>query len=304
LWNDNPVLKKDTTLSTLGFRCVLEIISFKRNLQSPSKEIKAKTIEKEFVFVRTDSTKSGNQDLFASAYETTNHWYNTFLREMDSDRFVRKTKNWMDYTDYAHMKMYGWHPYYNEFPVVNISYKQATHYCSWLTNKYNALPKRKFSKVKFRLPTEEEWIYAASKGGNNMYPWGGPYTRNSKGAFLANYFPLEEQYAFYANRKVIRSEGVATHKNTIGYKYPNNDSTISRNADGVEFIAKKNAYFPNEKGLYNCSGNVAEMTSKEGVSKGGGWNSHEYFIQLSSHETYSIPQPFLGFRVFMEVIEE
>ena len=33
------------------------------------------------------------------------------------------------------------------------------------------------------------------------------------------------------------------------------------------------SYFPNDFGLYNTSGNVAEMLFEEGLAIGGGWRS-------------------------------
>ena len=80
----------------------------------------------------------------------------------------------------------------------------------------------------YRLPTEAEWEYA-SRGGleNQMYPWGGLYTRNDKGCFLANFKPLRGRYA----------------------------------DDGGNTSMAVASYAPNDFGLYDMAGNVAEWTS-------------------------------------------
>src|SRR6185436_10240254 len=79
----------------------------------------------------------------------------------------------------------------------------------------------------FRLPTEHEWEWAA-RGGQEQapFPWGAYYPRNAKGCLLANFKPGRGNYP----------------------------------EDGGYYTVKADAYFPNQYGLYNVSGNVSEWT--------------------------------------------
>ena len=63
-------------------------------------------------------------------------------------------------------------------PVVYVSWEDANSYCQWLSKETGR---------NFRLPTEAEWEFAASGGGQRKYPWGneGPSPK------LANYFASE-----------------------------------------------------------------------------------------------------------------
>ena len=93
--------------------------------------------------------------------------------------------------------LYFWHPSFDDYPVVGVSWVQATAFSIWRTSYMNtALRKNGVADVhEYRLPLETEWEYAARGGLDlSMYPWGGPYTRNYKGCFLANFKPLRGNY--------------------------------------------------------------------------------------------------------------
>ena len=193
--------------------------------------------------------------------------------------------------------LYFWHPSYDDYPVVGVSWIQANAFSNWRTDfMNNALRKRGLPEVsKYRLPLETEWEFAARGGLDlSMYPWGGPYTRNYEGCFLANFKPLRGNYV----------------------------------DDGSVYANKTASYSPNEFGLYDMAGNVAEWTSgayhpsayifqhdlqpnyeynatpddppvlKRKVIRGGSWKDIAYFLQTSSrdYEYQDSTKPYIGFR--------
>jgi formylglycine-generating enzyme len=192
---------------------------------------------------------------------------------------------------------YFWHPSYDNYPVVGVSWRQAYAFTIWRTqylNKY--LASRGMSFVAdYRLPSEAEWEYAARGGlDHSMFPWGGPYTRNAEGCFLANFKPLRGNYV----------------------------------DDGGFITLPVGSYEPNDYGLYDMAGNVAEWTAnaydesaymfmhdmnpdykynakpndppalKRKVVRGGSWKDIGYFLQVGTRtfEYQDSTTTHIGFR--------
>ncbi|MBC8342692.1 MAG: SUMF1/EgtB/PvdO family nonheme iron enzyme [Bacteroidetes bacterium] len=157
-------------------------------------------------------------------------------------------------------QLYFYHPGYDEYPVVGVSWKQAKAFAHWRTKYLNDYYKSiGMPKVNdFRLPTEAEWEYAARGGRDfNPYPWGGPYLRNSKGCFLANFKPLRGNYS----------------------------------EDGGYYPVKVTSYFPNDYGLYCMAGNVAEWTDNaynEGINAVIDDMNPYYYFDASEDENGSM----------------
>jgi formylglycine-generating enzyme len=199
-------------------------------------------------------------------------------------------------------KRYFSHPAFGNYPVVGVNWKQAMAFCEWRTTLLNSYREKKKKTVEsdFRLPTEAEWEYAA-RGGRSQtpYPWGGYYLRNKKGCLLANFKPGRGNYP----------------------------------EDGGFYTVRADAYWPNDFGLYNMSGNVAEWTSslyyegaynfqhdmnpdirwnakdsdpprmKRKVIRGGSWKDVGYFLQTGArnYEYQDTAKSYIGFRCVVDL---
>ncbi|MDR2496877.1 MAG: SUMF1/EgtB/PvdO family nonheme iron enzyme [Tannerellaceae bacterium] len=185
---------------------------------------------------------------------------------------------------------------YDDFPVVGVSWEQATAYCEWRTFMYrtsNNLPPG-LAVEPFRLPTEGEWEYAARVGKNEYkYPWATDGLV-AKDCFLGNFKPGNGNYT----------------------------------EDGHLITSKVASFGPNEFGLYDMAGNVAEWTStvyfesglkqmndmnpdlrynaaredpyamKTKVVRGGSWKDVAQFIRsdMRSFEYENETRSYIGFR--------
>ncbi|WP_027124450.1 gliding motility lipoprotein GldK [Gelidibacter mesophilus] len=189
---------------------------------------------------------------------------------------------------------YFWHDAYGEYPVVGVSWKQANAFCNWRTLYKNSYQKARGRQAvnSFRLPSEAEWEYAARGGLQGAtFPWGGPYAKNDRGCFLANFKPLRGDYA----------------------------------ADMALYTVEAKSYEPNDYNLYNMAGNVSEWVhgsydpasyeymstinpnvndanNQRKVVRGGSWKDVAYFLQVSSrdYEYADSARSYIGFRTVQD----
>lgn len=93
-------------------------------------------------------------DLHFAKYPVTNKLYSRFIETLSTDNREKFQSTLLDDNRFNG----------NDQPVVGISWYAAKAYCDWLTEKSN-------DGFTYRLPTEEEWEWAAS-GSKRKYPWG------------------------------------------------------------------------------------------------------------------------------------
>jgi len=245
-----------------------------------------------------------NDTLYAGRYEVSNAEYNLFLNSIakkDSAlywNYRSDSTKWivvMQYCEPLTALWYHRHPAFADYPVVNISYEGAMAYCQWLTEIFNNDEKKKFKKVAFVLPVIKDWTFAAQGGKTGrMYPWGNWGMVNKKGMYLCNFKPVGDPYFVrdsLGNPVIVSYSGEAI---LHAAEFP---------VRGTFYTMKVKSFDPNDLGIYNSSGNAAEMTAIPGFAMGGSWNSYGGEIYTTSIKQYEYPSPEVGFRVFMKVIE-
>ena len=142
------------------------------------------------------------------------------------------------------------------------------------------------------MPSEAEWEYAGRGGLQSAtYPWGDLYTMNDRACHLANFKPSRGDYA----------------------------------ADGALYTLESRSFDPNDFGLYNMSGNVAEWTdaaydpssyefvssmnpnvndptNSRKVARGGSWKDVAYYLQLGTRnfEYADSARSYIGFRTVQD----
>lgn len=233
-------------------------------------------LKKEFSEITMDGAK-----IWISKFELSNSLFRQYIDE---------TGNSMD-TSLSHIpenlkgffKLYQKAAYFDQYPAVNLSMDQALAICKWYESKLNAVAKNGRS-YKVGLPSQKEWKFAARGGDpDNIFPWAGLSLRNEKGLFRAN-------FTFIPQAWIKRNEEVFE---VVKIK---SKATAMLRQDIIAPIA---SYWPNEFGLYNMAGNVAELLS-DGKIIGGSWKDTGYYMMIdapSSYKKADLPSPYVGFRL-------
>ena len=119
-------------------------------------------------------------------------------------------------------------------PVINVSWADASAYAAWLSRK---------TRHRYRLPTEQEWEYAARAGAEGPRIWGGDAARACR---FANVSDLNGEKKLRGNGKPHPCD------------------------DGFTFTSPVGSFEPNAFGLYDMIGNVWQWTADCWTPAAGG----------------------------------
>lgn len=175
--------------------------------------------------------------LWVGKFEVTNGEY----RKMTPDHYSRS---------YANLSLNG-----DRQPVVFVNFYDAKAYAEWMTER----DKMQLRGMRYRLPSEREWMAFAQCGDGREYPWGNEWPPPSGRA--GNYSGQESAIGIMID----------------GYN------------DGFPVTAPVDQLWKNPWGLYGVGGNVWEACASDssgnsfGAWRGASWNySDQDFLRVST----------------------
>ena len=178
----------------------------------------------------------------------------------------------------------------DRYPVVDITFADAQAFVRWL----NQLPAEREAGRRYRLPTEEEWEYAAKGGDDRRFPWGDQWPPPDK------------------------SGNFADEANGAHFKWEH----LSGYYDPFLGTSPVGSFFPNSYFLYDMAGNAYDWTASyyeryPGASDGTKPYGTNWRVIRGSSWADELPKvfrcafrmpvepdthmPFLGFRVVAEI---
>ncbi|MDD4150014.1 MAG: SUMF1/EgtB/PvdO family nonheme iron enzyme [Bacteroidales bacterium] len=226
-----------------------------------------------------DKTEVQNIDYIEFVYWTQKEY------GLDSEEYssiLPDTLVWKVQYNEPMIQLYFRHPAYQKHPVVGVSFEQANRYCQWRTDRVNEMLYLKINKLPFgalqnkiqvptyvvyRLPSIEEWESVAE-------------------------LPFSKRMTEKFERKKYRN----THRYNL-----NVSNEIGMPDDMASITASVESYWPNELGVFNMIGNLAEMTSEKGIAKGGSWKHKPDEVNIQKSFDYESAGDWIGFRCICDV---
>lgn len=157
-------------------------------------------------------------------------------------------------------------------PVTQVSWADAVAYCNWLSKKI---------EFQLRLPTEEEWEYAAKGTGQRVFPWGNEFDPS-----YAN--SLERtQASGFSKPLPLDVNKYAESKGPFG--------TVSQAGNVAEWTASDAKSYPGST--------LKPIQGSYKIYRGGSFLTDKYALRTTARfwGSKDLREPWLGFRVAMDL---
>lgn len=231
-------------------------------------------------------------NFYADRYELSNLNYREYLAWLKRvhgpysqpyQQALPDTLVWTEVLAYSEpfVEHYFDHPAYDDFPMVGLSPAQAMDYAAWRSD-------RVYEQLLLKKKRIQSKDYAHLENADNYFS----IERYRSGQFFGYTPDLSLPVPRYRIPTPEEWEQL-----TRGAKTTENINSFDL-SDGIAYTtAPVDAYKASPLGLFNLLGNVAEMTDKIGISKGGSYIQPAEKCQPSEQIPYEKPTAWLGVRL-------
>lgn len=247
--------------------------------------------------------------LLMDVVELPNIEWQVFLNYVARDSGQTVAAHYFPATASLPLPTYFTDPFYRYYPVVGLSRGQIEAYCRWRSaittealsdyRQFDATHPN-YLVMKYRLPTEGEWEYAAGSNYATTDPYGVPQAANRIRIRLKAADYLRIRSGSTQSTEQIRADIRAFNKASPELIQFNCQrpapSFLALPTPGYVFDLPQNFY-----GLYQMAGNVAEMVQEPGLTKGGSYLDPLEACTIKARGRYTGPAPSVGFRCVCEV---
>ncbi|MFC5456954.1 formylglycine-generating enzyme family protein [Prosthecobacter fluviatilis] len=169
-----------------------------------------------------------------------------------------------------------------DHPVIKVSWDDAQKFCAWLSQKEGKL---------YRLPTDEEWSYAAGIGEKEKRKTGAlPFQMPT----VPDVFPWGDDFPLTKKNKPGNFRDASLTGKAPGAD--GKEDSLETYDDGFPTTAPVMSFKPNKLGLYDLGGNVWEWcedwydnAQQDRELRGASWHDNNRGFLLSSYRLHGPP---------------
>lgn len=298
---------------------IILLIIILSNLNCESNKIGGKFYNGEYSIKKYPlGTVQIDHNLFVDQHEILNIDYNEFMYWTErvygnNSKFYKEiipdTTVWNDQEFIPDLdKNYLRHPLYSQYPVVGINLNQANIYTNWRNDRIAELMLYSLNIISLDTFPKPENHFTIERYLNNEFH----LTLKYEDVLLPIYkIPSIAEWEFLAkgnsnfvygtdslsrwNKKIIKKEGSLFCTKEYIESEKNKSENEFRNLTSFKYKFSENNY-----SLHGTIGNVAELVSEKGISKGGSWKHSINEIRIENDNIFEKSNCWTGFRNICE----
>lgn len=194
-------------------------------------------------------------------------------------------------------------PIYLYYPVVGLTKQQATNYCNWRSERVYEMMLIGKGIIKFNTSNNIDSVFAIEKMLSGAYPTKRKFSNKELFPIPHYRLPSKDEWEFAATGGLDpkKFEYGCKNNSNLGFATVENQNEFFDRGYTTRDVKKTGQ---NNYKIWGMIGNVAEMVQEDSLCKGGGFFHTAYECKIQNNQTSSAPKAWIGFRCVCTWINE